>query len=475
MTQRAPHSADPTIAAIATGIGGSIGIVRLSGTQALAVVQRLWRGPRRGLAAQPRRLMLGRLATPDGQVIDQCLAVYMPGPNSYTGEDVVELQCHGGQLVARQVLAMVLGAGVQHAEPGDFTRRAFLNGRLDLTQAEAVLDVMQAQSEMALHAANRQLDGVLRRRVDALHERLLVLLAEVEVRLDFVDEDLDWTSVAAMTAEIDAVLADVRELLAARRDGEILHDGIRMVLAGAPNVGKSSLLNQLLGRDRAIVTPIPGTTRDTLEEMAQIRGIPIRLIDTAGIRDSTDTVERHGIARSVDSIRQARVVLWVLDPTRDLAEQRLDVAWLDGSRDLSGASGSPGQTINAKGIIPVLNKSDLGLAPAWLDDLPAPAVRVSALTGDGLEALRDAVERTVWGRPHHEEPEVALNARHADLLQHVDARLSDARRLLDSADDSQELIAITLRAALESLGRITGRTLHPDILDTIFHRFCIGK
>jgi tRNA modification GTPase len=445
-----------TVAAIATGVGGAIAVIRLSGPAATTVADGVWRAATALSAAPPRTLVLGRVEA-DGAVIDgQCLAVRMPAPHSYTGEDVVEFQCHGGPLVARSLLAALLAHGARHAEPGEFSKRAFINGRLGLTQAEAVLDVIQAHSAMALHTANRQLRGVLRRRVDHIHDALADLLAEVEVRMDFVDEDLDWRRPEALQRAVAEAVQGAAELLASRGDGDVLREGVRLAIVGAPNTGKSSLLNRILGHDRAIVTDIPGTTRDTLEELAHIRGIPVRLVDTAGIRDAADAVEQAGISRSLASLAEAQLVLWVVDAAAPATIEAVDH---------SGFTGKP--------LIVVANKSDLAPDAALAPPIAAPVVYISALTGDGIPALYDAIERAVWESPHHEEPEVAVNARHADLLATALQHLEEARGAL--ATEAFEIAAVSLRSALDALGLITGRTVAPDILDTIFHRYCIGK
>jgi tRNA modification GTPase len=449
------ESAD-TIAAIATGVGGGIAILRLSGSDALAIGNRVWRGRSPLVAKSARQLRRGHVRDASGEVADDCLAVYMPGPNSYTGEDVVELQCHGGQLVARTILTALLRAGARHAEAGEFTKRAFLNGKIDLTQAEAVLDLIEAHSDMALHAANRQLEGQLRRRVDAVYAELREILAEVEVRMDFVDEDLDWQPSEQVRTTLQQAQVAMRELLAYRQDGEILRHGLRLVIAGAPNAGKSSLLNLLLGRDRAIVTNIPGTTRDVLEELAQIRGIPLRLVDTAGIRDAADIVERAGIERGEAAIRMAQLLIWVIDTTRPLDEQRL-------APDL----------LHGRPVIIAANKTDLSGVRKLETGLDAPQVAISANTGAGLPKLLDAIEAAVWGQAHDSEPEFAINARHCALLEASREQVDAALAVLD--EDASELVAVSLRAALDALGRVTGRTLQPDILENIFSKFCIGK
>lgn len=447
---------DQTIAAIATGVGGTIAIIRISGADALELAEACWEGRQPLAAYPPRTLALGRI-TEGGRTEDRAMAVYMPGPHSYTGEDVVEFHCHGGALVARTVLALLLRQGARHAEPGEFTRRAFINGKLDLTQAEAVLDVIEAQSEMALHAANRQLAGELGRRVDTLYESLTQLLGEIEVRMDFTDEDLDWQTSQQLRAQLDAGISAVEDLLRYRAEGEILRQGVRLVLAGAPNAGKSSLLNLMLGRDRAIVTDIPGTTRDTLEELAHVRGIPIQLVDTAGIREAVDAVEQQGVARSLSSIDQAQLVIWVVDVTRSLADQQL-----------------PTERLRGKGQIVVANKMDL-VPGDFLLDLPGDPciVHLSARTGDGLETLFDTIEQMVWGHPHTEEPEVAINARHSNHLETAIVQLKQGREV--AMQEDFDLLAINLRATLDALGHITGKTVQPDILDTIFSKFCIGK
>jgi tRNA modification GTPase len=441
-----------TIAAFATALGGAVAVIRISGPDALAKSTQVWQGTT-SLADRPYRcLRLGTASNANGPIDGEVLATYMPGPHSFTGEDVVELHCHGGPLGARLVLLAVLEAGCRHAEPGEFTKRAFLNGRVDLTQAEAVADLIEAHSEAALHMANRQLGGLLGRRVRQLYDELAELLADVESRLDFADEDLDWQPPDTVRAGLDRATTHCRTLLASHREGEVLRQGVVLVLAGAPNVGKSSLLNAILGRDRAIVTDIPGTTRDTLEELAHIRGIPIRLVDTAGIREADDVIERTGIERSRDSIRQAQVVLWIMDASQPCEPQ----AWQPSEHTFAGP------------VLLVANKSD-----RKSHAMPAEAIPTCALTGDGLEALFDAIERAVWDNPHHHESEVAVSARHAHCLEEAQGALADAAVAL--GHEEWELVAAATRSAIAFLGQITGQTADPDILDTIFARFCIGK
>jgi tRNA modification GTPase len=357
-------------------------------------------------------------------------------------------------MAPRLVLRALLRAGARHADPGEFTKRAFINGKMDLLQAEAVADIVGAQSEMALHLANRQLAGSLSGRIGAIHDAVADLLAEVESRMDFPEEDLQWMPPEQMLAGVANARSAIAALLRTKRDGEVLREGIRLVIAGAPNVGKSSLLNAILGRDRAIVTDIPGTTRDTLEELAHVRGIPVRLVDTAGIREAVDEIERSGVERARASVRQAQVVLWVYDAATDGAP----------AAEPLGECGAP--------VVMVANKSDL-LAADGAATIPADHVAVSAREGTGLESLFDRIEEVVWDRPHASEPECAVSVRHGSLLEQADASLADARSSLER--EEWELAAVALRAALDDTGRITGRTVAHDVLEDIFARFCIGK
>ncbi|MDD5596700.1 MAG: tRNA uridine-5-carboxymethylaminomethyl(34) synthesis GTPase MnmE [Victivallaceae bacterium] len=449
---------EDTICAVCTGIGGAVSIIRISGSGALQTGRKTWRGKTELAEKNARKMLLGKIILPNGETGDSALAVYMPGPNSYTGDDVVELHCHGGVLAARQTLDAVLKAGARAAGPGEFTFRAFVNGKQDLTQAEAVCDLITAHSDMALHLAERQMQGKLSAGIEALREQLVNILAECESRLDFAEEDLDWTEASVFIEQLGKISADINELLKSRREGVVLRNGIRVVLAGKPNTGKSSLLNLLLGFERAIVTQIPGTTRDTLEETANLRGIPVTLTDTAGIREATDLIEGIGIDRSRRSIRQAQIVLWLLD-----------AAAADPDDEINEMTA---HTSDKKNLIAVWNKSDL--APDRdLPSLPCPSVKISVLKTEGIESLLDLFEKAVWEFPHTEEPEIAVNSRHARLLEGAVEALPEAAGNLAGHD--WELAAVHLRAAISSLAMITGKESDPDILDNIFSRFCIGK
>jgi tRNA modification GTPase len=449
---------EATIAAIITGAGGAVAVIRISGPDAIRIAAGIWQG-RRSLAQPPwRELRLG--ACRDGETLldPSVLAVFMPAPHSYTGEDVVEIHCHGGSVAASLVLNALLRHGCQPASAGEFTKRAFINGRMDLTQAEAVGDLILARSESALRLAGRQLDGLLGRRVNALYDLLVDRLAEIESRLDFPDEHLDFPDAGRVDADFAQAEAEVAQLLSSRREGEILRHGILVAIAGPPNVGKSSLMNLLLGRDRAIVTHIPGTTRDLIEDSLQIRGIPIRLTDTAGIRTTGDFIEQDGIRRSRNILQDARLILWVYEAGTPVAETFAELAGL------------------AAPIILVANKADLlegepPVVPAAVAHLPR--VLIAARSGQGLENLLDAIGKAVWHSETHDEPEIAVNARHAAGLELAANSLADARDRC--ATGEWELAAIGLRTAITEIGRITGRTADADLLDTIFARFCIGK
>lgn len=431
-----------TIAAPATAVGGAIAVIRISGPDALDLGNRIWQGSRPLCREIARMMCLGRCGG------DQVLAVYMPGPRSYTGEDVVELHCHGGALAADQVLQTALQAGCRMAEPGEFTFRAFVNGKLDLVRAEAVGEIISADSRMALNLAERQLAGALSKALKSVQDVLISVLAECESHLDFPDEELDWEP--DLGDRLTAPAAKLAELAAGSRDGMVIRQGVRVVISGLPNAGKSSLLNRILGRERAIVTDIPGTTRDTLEETASLGGIPVRLTDTAGLRHSEDEVEKIGIERSRREIASAEVELRVLD----------------------ASTGDPGDFQPHERAIAVWNKMDMA-AGMELPELDCRTVRISALTGENVEELHREFRELVWGKADWTEPDFAVSSRHAAELEKALQALPEAAALL--SEQRWDLAAIPLRSAVEAIGRITGEYADPDILEKIFARFCIGK
>ncbi len=449
-----------TIAAIATPAGsGGVGIVRVSGAAASDVATAVFRGAKTTATWHSHQLYAGHLVDTHAARLDAGLAVLMRGPNSYTGEDVLELHCHGSPLVLRAVLAVVLQAGARAARPGEFTKRAFLNGRIDLAQAEAVADLIGARSPAAAAAALTQLDGKLSTTLNELRSGIIASKALLEVQIDFSDEDvhIDPRQIAEQVAQSCQRLDG---LIVTYERGRVLREGLRVALIGKPNVGKSSLMNALLGVDRAIVTAVAGTTRDTIEESLAFDGIPIVLIDTAGLRrDSNDTIEQIGMRRTQAALAQADVVVVVLDGSQslDAADQAVLTATLDSRR------------------VVALNKTDLGVcADATTQIVDLPSVAISATRGTGLDQLRRAVVAQVRADDRSADDLLITNARHA-------AALVAARRSLDlvlqSLRDGQppDVVAVDVQDAIDHVGEITGLVSNEEVLDHIFSQFCIGK
>jgi tRNA modification GTPase len=448
-----------TIAAVATPVGeGAIALLRISGSAAFEVAGRVLGGKRQPASLQPRRQYLATVCGPAGTPLDEVLLSVHPAPHSYTGEDVVEITCHGGVLITRRVLEAMLAAGARSAQPGEFTQRAFLNGKMDLTQAEAVMDLITAQTDLALRAASEQLGGKLGQRILALREDLLSLVAHVEAYIDFPDEDIQPETGALLLQRVDRVRGALDELLATADQGRILREGVRTVIYGEPNVGKSSLLNALVGHERAIVSDLPGTTRDTVEEFINVRGLALHLVDTAGLRPSADPLENAGIARTRQTLARADLALHVVDGSR------------------APAAGSPeegDQPGTCTVEILILNKADLGLDAHW--QAHPSAIAVSCLSGAGLPELQDAIQQRITGGDlRWQQPAIAINARHQACLQRAHALLTVARQAM--ADGvSPEFVAVDLREGIEAVGEIVGGTGTEDILDRIFATFCIGK
>lgn len=453
---------DDTIAAIATPLGeGGLAIIRLSGPQALAVAERCFTpaGPHapKPTAASTHTLHYGHVVR-GRQRLDEALLAVMRAPRTFTREDTVEITCHGGLLAAKTVLDAVLAAGARLAQPGEFTRRAFLNGRIDLAQAEAVADLIHSRTELALQAANEQLAGKLSRRINLLRDDLMHALAHIEADLDFPEEDIAPDTRDQLLGRLERGVTFMDELLRTANEGQLLRRGIRAAIVGRPNVGKSSLLNQLLGRDRAIVSPAPGTTRDTIEETANIRGLPVVFVDTAGLRDAHDEIELEGIRRSHEAVTHAELILHVLDVSEPLHAE--DAQFLAGLRQ-------------KKGIV-VGNKSDLPRR-MHLPTVTTPFVEISCLHGQGIEALKDAIKELVWaGEIRSDMLEVMINARHQDALRRArEATVRAADALRDEVP--LDLVAVDLRAATNAIGEVVGQTATEDLLDAIFREFCIGK
>ncbi len=446
-----------TIAAISTGqVLSAIGIVRVSGPDTLAVVDRVFT-PLTGAPMSQRadrRLILGKLAAADGAVLDICLATVSRGPNSYTGEDTAELQCHGSPVVLRSALDSLFAAGARQAKAGEFTRRAFLNGRMDLTQAEAVIDLIDAETPQIAELAAAQLDGAIRKKTDAVYDELTAICSHYHAVIDYPDEDIEPFTLAQYGETMTEAEESLSRLLATFRRGNVLKNGVPCAILGRPNAGKSSLLNALLGYDRAIVTDIPGTTRDTIEEKAVLGGTLLRLLDTAGLRDTADPVEKEGVLRAHAAAEGAALVLAVLDGSVPLTAEDGQV--------LAAAKAAPRHIL-------IKNKSDL--PSAWDMD---GAISVSALTGAGLDALEAAVAALFTDDEPVPAGEMLTNPRQADAV----GRALDYVRAAKEAMGyglAPDAVLTEIEGALGALGELSGRTVREDVTNGIFSRFCVGK
>jgi tRNA modification GTPase len=444
-----------TIAAIATPPGfGGVGIVRISGPGAASIALALLRR-----LPKPRYATLSPFRAADGAAIDHGLAIYFPAPGSFTGEDVLELQGHGGPVVMDLLLRRTLELGARLARPGEFSERAFLNGKLDLAQAEAVADLIEAGTETAARLAGRTLEGALSRRVDALVERLTQLRMYCEAALDFPDEDVDFLAEARVAADLDGLIADTKVLLADARQGQLVREGLRLVIAGPPNAGKSSLLNALSGADTAIVSHIPGTTRDLLRAEIQLDGLPLHITDTAGLRPAADPIEEEGIRRAQGQIAQADRVLWVYAADAE-------------ALPAPNAGLPPGAPVSY-----VRNKIDLtGEAPGLRETPAGPELALSARSGAGLDLLRTHIQAVAGFRGAAGEAggELLARRRHLDAIGRALGHLDAAAEAL-AATSAGELVAEDLRLAQRALGEITGAFTADDLLGRIFSGFCIGK
>lgn len=454
---------EDTIAAVATASGeAGIGIVRVSGPRALAVGDKVFRARRNiRLSKRPSHTVTYGWVISDEAIVDEALALIMKGPRSYTGEDVVEFHCHGGQVPLRKVLQAVLGAGSRLSEPGEFTRRAFMHGRIDLSQAEAVIDIIRAKTDRAMDAAVRQLQGELSAAVRQVRDRLLEMMTHLEADIDFPELELEVQTQEQVRLGCVESLNHIRDMLVGARQGRLLRDGVRIAIVGRPNVGKSSLMNRLVREDRSIVTEIPGTTRDVVEEWIHLHGVPAVLSDTAGIHDSPDPIERLGMERTRTALVRADLVLFIIDGAFGLTEA-----------DRALYEIVPERTSR----LIVVNKADImeSNGGAAIQGLPSDAdwVAVSALTGYQMEKLEARMAEMV-GVVDKGESFVA-NSRQEESLRraqdHLDAALFTAGQGLGT-----DMIAIDIRSAWAALGEITGETVGEDLLDQIFSRFCIGK
>lgn len=446
-------SASATIAAISTPAGeGAIALIRLSGPEALAVADRIFRGKQQPSEFPSHTQRLGEIVDGDGSVIDQVMISVHRAPGSYTGEDLVEISGHGGMLVSAKVLATCLAAGARAAEPGEFTERAFRNGKMDLTQAEAVADLIRAQTDRALRSATEQLEGRLGDRMRKLREELIALRAQLEASVDFSEEGISPEEGEQLAERFGAVRGQIEELLATAEEGRILREGARVVIYGATNAGKSSLLNRLLGYDRAIVSHLPGTTRDMIEEVVSLRGVPMRLMDTAGLRESVDELEREGMQRTAKSRGLADLVLHVVDASAPKPV------------------GFDAREIDERELL-LLNKSDLAEHEDWANE---KALRISCVADDGLGGLADAILARLIRQRAENESALAINARHRDCLRRALAAVERAQAAQDDGL-SAELVTVDLRDALDAVGEVVGAINTEEVLGSLFRQFCIGK
>ena len=451
-----------TIAAISTAYGeGGIGIVRISGPEALGILRGIFvcKG-----SITSRRMAFGRIIDPETEeVIDEVLAVYMKGPTTYTGEDVAEINCHGSVVALRKTLALVLRRGARMAEPGEFTKRAFLNGRMDLSQAEAVIDVIKAKADAGYEAALSQMEGDLSRKVREIRAHVVDILVDITVNIDYPDEDIEQLTYEKLLADLEDAGDEIDSLLATAGAGRMIKEGIRVAIVGLPNVGKSSLMNCLLRQSRAIVTEIPGTTRDTIEEAVSIRNIPVYLIDTAGIRETEDLVEMIGIERTKEAFNSADLVVFIADASQPLTDEDRDIL----------------ERLKDRRHMVLLNKTDLGNAvtPTVLGDRSpnGDVIETCLIKGEGIDKIEDKIEDLVYGGQLAQKDSVMVsNVRHEELLRKAGQSISDAAVITETGE-GLDIIEIDIREAYDYLGEIIGETVSDEVLDEVFSRFCLGK
>lgn len=460
---------DDTIAAISTPLGeGGVGIVRLSGKDSIEIVEKIFCSPKnRSLTnSKSHRVIYGYIKDPTtGKEIDEVLVVIMRSPYSYTKEDVAEINCHGGMITLRKTLELVLKQGARLAEPGEFTKRAFINGRIDLSQAEAVLDLIRSRTDESRRIAIEQLQGGLSERITALRDKLTELCVNVEAYIDFPEDEIEVSSTQGMLKSMEEIDKELQILLKTYAEARFFREGLSTAIVGSPNVGKSSLLNALLKKDRAIVTEFPGTTRDIIEEYLNIKGLPLRIMDTAGIRDVQDIAEKEGVKRSLQSIKDADLVIAIFDSSEPLKDEDFEVI----------------QKVKDKNTIFVLNKSDLQSAidrNSISSLVPCPSssiLNISATRGDGLEDLKDRIfESCLKDWKEEREGVVVTNLRHKIAIENAKTSLNRAVSVLIQ-NQPLEILALELRDSLDRLGDVVGVVTTEDILNKIFNNFCIGK
>lgn len=455
---------ETTIAAISTAYGESgIGIVRMSGPMSLNILTKIFVSAKGVQIIKPRYMHYGYIEDPqNGTRLDEVLAVYMKAPHTYTGEDVVEIQCHGSYISLKEILALCLRSGAEPAGRGEFTKRAFLNGRMDLSQAEAVIDLIKARSSRSFDAALGQMGGNLSFKVRAVRDKLKELLIDITVNMDYPDEDIEEITYDQISNRLSLINDEINNLLTSAGEGKIIREGLSVAIVGKPNVGKSSLMNVFLKENRSIVTDIPGTTRDTIEEQASLRGIRICFTDTAGIHETDDPVESLGIERSKQAFDKADLILLLIDSSTPLEEEDKELL----------------KMINDRSAIIVLNKQDLHTVTDenMLETAPnLKVIKTSLAEGKGVEELEDAIEMFVTGGQIRRENDVLVtNVRHASLLRKAKEEVEQAENMT-AIHEALDFIEVNIRAAFDYLGEITGDTASDEIINEIFARFCLGK
>ena len=464
-----------TISAIATPLGeGGIGIIRISGSTAIEIAENIFKpynAKKNVLSFEERSAIFGHVIDESGNIVDEAICIIMKAPHSYTCEDVVELQCHGGSMVMQEILSLTYRMGARPAERGEFTKRAFLNGRLDLSQAQAVMDVIQSKTKASLRVAAGHLNGQFSKKIEILRNEILNLIAHLEVSIDYPEEDIESIVLDEAREKVDSIIDEVQSMIDSAATGIILREGLQTAIIGRPNAGKSSLMNRLLGQERAIVTDIPGTTRDSIEEYANIGGVPLRLADTAGIRTTDDVVEKIGVEKAYSYAKESSLVMAVFDGSCSLQPEDEELFKL-----LADCTGH---------IIIIINKGDLDqklddnyirekINISGLGNI-TEIVNISANTGVGVESLEKSIKKLVYGsNSEGQEREFVNDARQKDILLKTIDLLKETRLTL-ATGMSEDFVVIDLRSAWEKLGEITGQNLSEDIIDHIFKNFCLGK
>ena len=465
-SKRTPPNPEETIAAISTPFGESgIGIVRISGSSAEPIARKLFKPKKDQSYFISHHFHYGEIIdNQSGNPVDEVLIVLMKSPKTYTREDIVEIHCHGGHFILQKVLELVLKEGARVAQPGEFTKRAFLNGRIDLTQAEAVIDLIRAKTQTSLEIANQQLRGWLYKEMAQLKAQTIEHLGLIEAHIDFPEEEIEPIAFGELKGDLERMIHQVEEWIASYEEGRIFREGISCAIVGKTNVGKSSLLNVLLKEERAIVTPIPGTTRDVIEEVLNIYGIPVRLMDTAGLRKPADSIEQEGVRRAKERVADSDFVLLMLDGSRELDADDLEIFG----------------EIRGKKRAVIINKKDLPLRIS-LEEVKSrfkddPIVLISALKNEGIDGLKKMIYTSLVHKEVRATPEhlIVANIRHKTALTQVRDNLSNATKALEEGI-SLEFIAFEIRAALEALGELVGETTTEEVLNRIFEQFCIGK